>query len=888
MSFRSRLSAGWRAIVRKSAVERELDDELAAAAATLEERYRREGMTAEGARRAARAALGGVEAVKEEIRQQRAGAAVDATLLDLRYALRSLAKAPAFTTVIVLTLALGIGANAAIFSVVHALLLAPLPYRNADRLDFIWSDMTESGYPRAPLSGPELGDLRTQSTTHDAFGAIWSNTRALTGDGEPEQLRIGMVTANFFDVLGAEPAYGRPFRLEDAAPGAPPAILLGWPLFARRYGADPSIVGRRILVNDRPTIVVGVMPKTFRLLMPPDASVPDDLQAWLPFADAITRGPRGQQYLRVVGRLKPAVTIEQGRADVTSIASRISHEFTEYGAAGRIFTTVPLQDDDVREMRPALVALFAGVGVLLVIACVNVASLLIARAVARADEIALRLALGAGRGRLLRQSLIEGLLLAALGLLAGVPAGYGVLRLLVALRPAALSRIELSRFDPPVLAFTIGVSLLWGLLFALAPLAEVFRVGAGTSLQRQTRSIDGPVRYRARATLVVVQIALGVVLLVGAGLLVRAFLAVQQIDPGFRSDRTLSFRVAVPFQRYKPPTGFNAFSRQLHDALAGIPGVTGAGAISHLPFDDLPNWGGGVVEPTTVDRTSGRTDDYRTVTAGLFEALGVHPLEGRTFTTADADPKNLVAIVDDRLAARLWPGRSAVSQRIVVDPLSSGTPNQTATIVGVIPHLHVRALVADTTEQIFFPEPLILRNPMAYVVRADRDPSALAADIRRTVARLDPKLPIYDVRPLDSYVDDARAARRFTMQLAAAFAIVALVLACVGVYGVMAYSVVRRRHEFGVRLALGAEPNRVVGEVMREGLRLAAVGTLVGVVAALATSPLLANQLYGVRAHDLLSYATTVAVLGIAVMIACCIPARRATSVSPMDALRVE
>jgi predicted permease len=888
MSFGSRLLAGWRAVVRKSVVERELDDELAAAAATLEDRYRDAGMAPEEANRAARAALGGVEPVKEEIRQQRAGAAVDATLLDIRYALRALRKAPAFTTVIVATLALGIGANAAIFSVVHALLLASLPYRNADRLDFIWSDMTDAGYPRAPLSGPELADLRAQSATHDAFGAIWSNTRALTGDGEPEQLRIGMVTANFFDVLGVEPAYGRTFRREDAAPGAPAAILLGWPLFERRYGADPGVVGRRILVNDRPTTVVGVMPQSFRLLMPPDASVPDDLQAWLPFADGITRGPRGQQYLRVVGRMKPGTTIEQARADVTSIASRVSREFTEYGAAGRIFITVPLQEDDVREMRPALLALFAGVGILLVIACVNVASLLIARAVARTNEIALRLALGAGRGRLLRQCLIEGVLLASLGLLAGLPTGYGVLRLLTALRPAALSRIELSRFDPPVLAFTMGVSLLWGLLFALAPLAEVIRVGAGQSLQRQTRTVDGPVRYRARATLVVVQIALGVVLLVGAGLLVRAFLAVQQIDPGFRSDRTLTFRVAVPFQRYQPPGGFNAFARQLHEALAGIPGVTGVGAISHLPFDDLPNWGGGVVEPTTVDRTSGRTDDYRAVSAGLFEALGVRPVEGRTFSRADADPRNLSAIVDERLAARLWPGRSAINQRIVVDPGSSGTPNQTATIVGVVPHLHVRALVADLTEQVFFPEPLILRNPMAYVVRADRDPNALASEVRRAIARLDPKLPIYDIRTLDSYVDGARAARRFTMQLAAAFALVALALACIGVYGVMAYSVARRRHEFGVRLALGAEPARVVAEVMREGVRLAAAGVVIGILAALAASRLLVTQLYGVRPHDPLSYAATIAVLSVAVLIACFIPARRATSVSPMDALRVE
>jgi putative ABC transport system permease protein len=790
--------------------------------------------------------------------------------------------------VIVLTLALGIGANSAIFSVVHALLLAPLPYRDADRLDFIWSDMTDAGYPRAPLSGPELADLRARNTTHTGFGAIWSNTRTLTGEGDPEQLRVGLVTANFFDVLGAEAALGRTFRPEDGAPGARPMILLGWPLFERRYGADRSIVGRQILVNDRPATVIGVMPKSFRLLMPPDASVPDDLQAWIPFGDGIVRGPRGQQYLRVVGRMKSGVTIEQARADVTAIAARISQEFTEYGAAGRIFNTVALQQDDVREMRPALLALFAGVGILLIIACVNVASLLIARAVSRHAEIALRLALGAGRARLLRQCLIEGLMLAVLGVLAGIPAGYGVLRLLVALRPDALSRIELSRFDPPVLAFTLGVSLLWGLLFALAPLAEVFKVSVGSSLQRQGRSFDGPVRYRARATLVVVQIALGVVLLVGAGLLVRAFLAVQRIDPGFRSDRTLTFRLAVPFQRYAPPAGFNAFARRLQAALVAIPGVTGAGAISHLPFDDLPNWGGGIVSDTAVDRTAGPTIDYRTVTPSLLDTLGVRLLEGRGFTDADADPRNPVIIVDDRVARRMFPGRSAVNEHVLVDPGSNGTPGLKATIVGVVPHLHVRTLVADTTEQIFLPEAEVLRNPMAYVVRADRDPAALTADIRTALAALDPKLPIYDARTLDSYVDGARAARRFTMELAAAFAGVALALACLGVYGVIAYSVARRRHEFGVRLALGAEPGRVIGEVMREGLALALAGSIAGIAAALLASRWLEAQLYGVRPYDPISYAGTVLVLAAAAAIACWIPARRATAVSPMEALRAE
>ena len=883
-----RLLRALRNLFRKSSTERDLDDELAVAASELEARYVAQGLSPAEARRAARLDLAGIEPVKEEIRQERPGATLESIALDVRYAWRALRKAPGFLVVVVVTLALGIGANSAIFSVVHALLLAPLPYRDADRLDFVWSDMTDAGYPRAPLSGPELADLRTGSTTHAGFGAIWSNTRALTGDGEPEQLRIGLVTSNFFDVLGAEATIGRTFHPEDGAPGARPVILLGWPLFERRYGADRTLIGRQILVNDRPTTVVGVMPRSFRLLMPPDASVPDDLQAWLPFADAITRGPRGQQYLRVVGRMKPGVAIDQARADVTAIAGRISRQFTDYGAGGRVFNTVALQQDDTREVRPALLALFAGVGMLLVIACVNVASLLIARAVARSSEIALRLALGASRARLLRQCLVEGLLLAALGLMAGLPAGIGVLRLLVALRPDSLSRIELSRFDPSVVAFTTGLSLIWGLLFALAPLAEVFKVDVGSSLQRQARSFDGPVRYRARAALVVVQIALGVVLLVGAGLLVRTFVAVQHIDPGFDSGQMLTFRVAVPFQRYAPPAGFNAFSRQLRASLASLPGVTAAAAISHLPFDDLPNWGGGVVAADAADRTAGPTIDYRAVTPGLFEAIGVRAIEGRLFSEADNDPKRLSVVIDDRVARRMFPDRSAIDQQVRLDPGSSGTPNQLATIIGVVPHLHVRNLVADSSEQVFFPEALILRNPMAYVVRTTRDPAALAGDVRQVVSALDPKLPIYDLRPLDTYLDGARAARRFTMQLAAAFALVALALACLGVYGVIAYSVARRKHEFGVRLALGAQPRRVVSEVMREGFRLAGSGLVAGVAGALISSRWLDTQLYGVRPHDPIAYTTTVVVLAIAAAIACWIPARRATAISPMDALRTD
>jgi predicted permease len=886
MPLRARLVNAWRNLLAKSAVERELDDELRAAEETLRDRYAAQGMGDAEARRAARLAIGG-EPVRDAVRDVRAGVRLEIFASDVRYAARALANAPALTAAAVLSLALGIGANTAIFSVVHSLLVAPLPYRDADRLIFVWSDMTDAGYPRAPLSGPELADLRAGSTTVASFGAIWSNTVALTGDGDPEQLRIGIVTDNFFDVLGAAPAFGRAFTREDAAPGARPAILLGWPLFQRRFGADPAIVGRQILVNDRLTTVIGVMPASFRLLMPPDASVPETLQAWTAFGARVTLGPRGQQFLRVIGRMKPGVTIDAARSEIDGIASRISRAFTEYGAAGRIFTTVPLRQDGVRELRPALLALFAGVGILLAIACGNVASLLIARAVSRTRETALRLALGASRGRLARQCLMEGVMLAGLGGAAGLALGVIVLRVLIAARPDTLSRIDLARVDAPVLAFTAGVASIWGVLLSLAPLVELFKADVAPALQGTGRSSAAPVRYRARAALLISQLTLSVVLLIGAGLLLRAFVRLQAVDPGFRSSGALTFRLAVPLQRYTSPAAVNTFSRQLQAALAAIPGVTGAGAISHLPYDELPNWGGGYLPETAVDRAFAPNADYRTVTAGMFETLGVSPIEGRLFTDAD-DAKAPVVIVDDRLARRMWPRGSALGRRLLVDPGSTGAPSQTVSGVGVVPHLRLRSLAADLTEQVFFPQRLVLRNPMAYVVRADRDAAALAADVRAAVAALDPRVPIYDVRTLESYVDDARAAQRFTMQLAIAFAAAALILACVGVYGRLAYSVARRRHEFGLRLALGAEPRRLVFGVVHEGLRFAALGALAGVAAASLLSPLLAAQLYGIRAHDPATYLASVVVLAAAAAAAGWLPARRATAAAPMDALRTE
>jgi putative ABC transport system permease protein len=890
-SLVARAAGLWRSFVHRARLDEELDEELRGYLEALTARNVGAGMEPGVARRSALDEIGGLDRLKDAVRDRRPGHTVETTMQDIRFAWRGLRRSPGFAAVAILTLALGIGANTAIFSVVRAMLIAPLPFPESSRLVFVWADMTSSGYPRAPLSGPELNDLRDRCTRFTGFGAIWATTAALTGDGDPEQLRIALVTTDFFRVLGADAALGRTFTTDDEqqAQAPPRAILLSWATWQRRFGGDPAIVGRRVQVNNQPTTVVGVMPAGFRLFMPADASVPDDLQAWqLLNPNVLTRAPRGQHFLRVVGRMRGGVTVEQAARDVDRVAAEISREYTDYGAAGRVYNTVSLHADGVRLIRPALLALFGGVAILLLIACVNVASLLIARAATRARETALRMSLGAGYGRLIRQCLAEGLLLMALGGAMGLLVGRWGLQFLLAFRPASLERLGTARVDLAVLLVTAAIVGVWGVLFSLAPAAEVFRTSLTTALQQDGRHSSGSVNYRTRSVLVVVQIALSVVLLVCAALMTRSFVEVQRVDPGFRSDRMLSFRIALPPARYQTPEVFNQFGRRLQAELSALPGVVGVGSVSHLPYDNLPNWGGPYITQPGADDSIAPMADNRAVTPGFFETVGARLVGGRLFTDADDPRSQPVAIVDDQLARRAWPGESAIGKPIASDPASTGHAVYWATVVGVVGHLRHRSLLEDLGDQVYFAERQIQRNPMAYVVRTSGDPSALSAAVRQLVAAIDPQLPVYDVRPLDEYVAGARAAQRFTTIIAAAFAVVALLVAAVGVYGVIAYAMTRRRYEFGVRLALGARPSQVTALVLREGALLAATGLTIGLVCAAAAARLLASQLFAVSATDAASYLGAAAAIGAAALTACWLPARRASAISPLEAIKAE
>ena len=772
-----------------------------------------------------------VQAVIAHLRPAWTGGRLDTLRLDLRFALRAFLRSPGFTAVAVLTLALGIGANTAIFSIVRAMLLEPLPYRDADRLVFIWLGQNVVGL-RGPLAGPDLRDLREGTTTFDGFAGIWaSGTITLTGGSDPEQLRGALVTTNFFDVLGSEPALGRTFRRGDAAPGAVPTILLGWDLFQRRFGGDPSIVGRTIEVNDSRATVVGVMPAGWRLLLPADAAVPDRLQAFAPFWPELEEGPRGNLFLRVIGRMRPGVAVAAAGEDVAAVGRRIGRET----GRTRTFTTIGLQSDQVREIRGPLLALFAGVAILLLIACVNVAGLIVARTAARQGEMALRGALGASPGQLVRLFLVEGLVLALAGGAAGLLAGCAALRGLQAAAPPSLRRLDSADMDLAAFLFALALAVGAGLLCGAATRAAAGRRPGAQTLQPRQRTNSAPLHRRVRATLVIVQVALSVLLLVGAGLLVRAFAAVVRVNPGFRTDGQLTFRLAVP-DRYGSPEAFNAFAGELQQRLAALPGVTGVGAISHLPYDDMPNWSllYAAQAPIPPDAPS---VDARAISTGLLETLGVPLLEGRFFSDDDDAAANLVAIVDERLARDLWPGRSAVGQQLStsVAGMNAGIPSPArVTVVGVVRHLRLRSLIEELRPQIFFPWRIAQRNPTAFVLATTRDPAALAAEARAVVRSLDGRVAIYDVRPLRGYLDDARSARRFTMLLAAAFALLALVLTTVGVYAVLAYAVAQRRQEIGIRGALGASAGDLVRGVLREGVGLSLAGCAAGLALAAA------------------------------------------------------
>jgi predicted permease len=880
----ARLFSLLRGLLGRSRMDAELDEELAGYHDELVARHQAAGLTPDEARRVARREMGGLPHVKAAVRESWLASSWDAAYQDVRQAWRGLRSTPGVSIVAVLTFALGIGAATAILGVVQSTLFTPPPYREPSRLVLIWADLTAAGHPRAPLSGPELRDLRTRTRSFEAVGGIWANSITLRHDDEAEFVRIGLVTGNFFEVLGASAAAGRLFTAEDEVDGPPTAIVLSDRLWQRRFGGDPGILGRRITVNERPVLVLGVLPAAFRLRLPHDSGIPDTIEAFQLLPSRIVEGPRGQRFLRVVARQRPGVELVAARQDVDRLAAELTREHDD--PRGTAFHTLAMEADATRAVRGPLLVVAASVGLLLVIAAVNVLGVLIARAASRRREIAVRVALGASLARVLRLSLAEGLSLAALGAALGVALARVGLDALLSLQPEALRRLGDVSLDWRVLLGTTALALVWGALFALVPLREYVRADVSTALAA-ARGESLRLRPRARSALVVAQVALTLVLLASALLLTRTFAKVLAIDPGFRADGVFTFRVPSATPRYSTPAARNALARTLTASLRGLPSVTSVGAASHLPFDSIPNWGGPYSEAEKDDEAV-PSADYRSVGPGFFETAGVELLQGRAFTEADAPGAEPVAIVDERLARRLWPDTSPLGRRLRLDPNSTGAPDTWVSVIGVVRHVRHRSLIEPLNEQVYFPLSQAFRNPVAYLLRTTGDPAALAPAVRAVVRGIDPSLPIYETQPLTAYLERARGVQRFTMILVAAFAGLALVLAAIGLYGVIAYVVVQRRREFGVRLALGATSREIGRLVLAEGLRLTALGGAFGLVGALAAGQLLRGLLVGVSPFDAFALAAPLPLVGLVALAACLWPARRAIEANVLDVLRAE
>jgi putative ABC transport system permease protein len=858
--------------------EAELDSELRTHLEMAAEENVRRGMSAEEARYAARREFGGVEQMKETYRERRGLPVIETFLQDLRFAARMLRKNPGFTAIAILTLALGIGANTAIFSVIDAVLIRALPFPAADRL--IWANARFPLGDSAMVSPPDFADYRAQTRSFDQFAAMGflDSSANLIGGDKPEQVLTNFASWNFFDALGIRPVLGRSFVPDDEQAALPQVAILGHGIWVRRFGSDPAIIGRKISLDGRPVTVVGVLPTDLPLL--------SEAEVWSP-APMLNSGMtnRGFHFMVVVGRLKPGVGIEQARADLDATARQLGSTYpaTDKEWSLRVRT---LREAKIGSVKPALLMLLCSVGLLLLVACSNVANLLLARATARRREIAVRGALGAGRWRLVRQMLTESMLLAlgggAMGILAAVWGVHG-LRILA---PADLPRLDQVAVNGPVLAFTAALSVLTGIAFGLAPALQLSRVNIEETLREAGRSTGRIARHRAGNALVIGEVAMSLCLLVCGGLLLRSFWRLAHTDPGFRADRVITAKLNLPDAAYNDVPRRVAFFRQLEDRVTALPGVSAAGAISELPLNGEYGDSFFTVVGRSYPPPPNQFDDadLRKVTPGYLAAMRIPLLSGRWFDDRDSTTAPGVIVVNDAFARRYFPGQDPIGKHLQ----GVGGNIQIREIVGVIGTTRHNFLGENPRPEMYLPFAQSGMNRMSLIVRAAGDPSRLAPALQDTVSSIDKDLPLSTVRSMDDIVSASIAEPRFSAQLLGLFAALALVLAGVGLYGLIAYTVTQQTREIGIRMALGAASRDILRMVLTRGLRLTLVGVAIGLAAALGLARLLQGLLFAVNATDPLTFVGVGALLIIVALIACWLPARRAIRVAPMVALRHE
>jgi putative ABC transport system permease protein len=797
---------------------------------------------------------------------------------DARYGLRMLLKKPGFTLTAVITLALGIGATSTIFSFVNGILLRPLPYQDSERLVSLDETAPKRGITSMGVSFPNFLDWREQNRAFTGVAAYGGgDDYTLTGDGEPEELSGASVSYNTFEVLGVAPILGRTFTADEDRPKNDLVVILSHELWERRFAANTDIIGRKITLNNRSSTVIGVMPPGFKF---PEV---DDL--WVPLALDTTMWTRNDHGLSAVARLKPGVTLEQAQSDITAVARRIEEQ-NPVTNEGMGVNLIPLREGLAGDYRKALLILMGVVGLVLLIACVNVANLLLSRASARAKEIAIRTALGAGRWRVFRQLLTESVVLGLVGGALGLTLAFWGLDLLLAAIPIDLPFWMKFNLDGRVLGFTIGVTLLTGLIFGAAPSLQASKVDLNESLKDGGRGASGVGRHRMLRSLVVAEVALSLVLLIGAGLMTRSFMRLQHTNTGLNPENLLTLRVNLPGAKYDTPGKRHAFYKELLERIGAAPGVEAAGAVSNLPLGGN-NWGRSLTVEGFPVLPVGQAPaiNHCVITPNYFRAMGVPILMGRDFTDADARDSIKVTIIDERLAREYWPNESPLGKRVRFGPPEDNEPwHMIVGVVGAVKHESLRLTRRKT---VYLPHTQIAIDDMALAVRA-ANPENLTPVIKRQVKAMDPDLPIINVRTMTEVISRSVWQPRLYAILFGVFAAVALALASIGIYGVMAYSVSERTHEIGVRLALGAQRRDVLKLIVARGMTLTMIGAGIGLGSALTLTRLMQTLLFEVSATDPLTFAGLAALLSVVAMLACYLPARRATKVDPMIALRCE
>ena len=875
-----------RSLLRRGQVEQELDEELRYHLEQQIEANLARGMTVTEARYVALRAMDGMEQQKERCRDTRRVSVLEDPVRDLRYGLRVLAKSPVFTVVAVFTLALGIGANTAIFSVINELLLRSLPFRDADRVVTVWEVSPEGRHQNSTSRG-NFRSWREQNTVFEGLAAFSDQRITLVGDGEPEEVSVQLATPELFQVLGVEPILGQGLTQENAQPGAQPVVVLSYGIWQRRFGGDPQVVGKTITLNGAPCTVVGVMPQGFQWHIRQRSGTGRPAEIWAVLAMPTEGTALIGRFLSVVGRLRPGVSLAQARAEIATIHARLEQDLPQYNK-GYTTEIIPLREQFVGNVRPALLILFGAVGFVLLIACANVANLMLSRAAAREKEIALRAALGAARWRIIRQLLTESLLLAFLGSLFGLGLAWWGIKAIIAISPRDLVNLQNVSINFTVLAWTLAASLITGILFGLAPALEAARLNLNDALKEGGKGADGQVsRGRLRGSLVIIEVALALVLLVSAGLLVKSFDRLQKIDAGFNTENVLTMVVLLPGRKYREDPQVVTFFRQAIERIQALPGVRAVGIVNYLPlYGGLGSATGFTIEgrpaPPPGEEPS---TNVRVADDGYFGAMAIPLLRGRNFSDSENRQPRRVVLISESLAQQHFANEDPIGKRIDVAMFDTSTPTE---IIGIVGDVRYDSLTDRAEPTVYFPHPDLTYQFMTLVIRTSGDPAAMAPAVRDEVRAIDPDQPVSDVRTMNQVMADTLGRARFITLLIGLFAALATLLAAVGLFGVMNYSVTLRTREIGIRIALGAQPGRVRLLILRQGLLLTLIGIGIGLGGALALTRVLSGLLFGVGTTDLETFAAIVLLLAVVSGIACYIPAWRATRVDPLIALRYE